>query len=108
MDRGQRFVLAIAIFIVIAMVIMIFLQNYILRGLFLVLDLVVLLRVLYQIMIPPERKRAKDGVCETRLVPELEVDADGTTRENLVPAKGRKAKRSVSVRLDDKRAKKDD
>ena len=107
MDRGQRFFVAIALFFLIGLIILLFIKNIFLQGLLLIFAFGALLRVLYEIAIPPERKRAPGQACETRIVPELEVDMDGTVRQGFAkPTKDRKARKAVSVKLDDKRSKK--
>jgi hypothetical protein len=109
MDRGQRFFVAIALFLLIAFIINLFINNIFVRGILLVFAFGALLRVLYQIAVPPERKRAKGHACEMRIVPELEVDMDGTVRQGVVPrTKCRKTRKAVRVKLDGKRSKKDD
>ena len=107
MDRGQRFFVAIALFILIAFIIMLFIKNIFLQGILLVFAFAALLTVLYDIVLPPERKRSLGQTCETRIVPELEVDMDGTVRQGFgKPTKNRKARKAVRVKLDDKRSKK--
>jgi hypothetical protein len=82
MDRGQRFVSAIAVFIFIAIVILVFIQNIYLKGILLVLDFGALLRVAYQIM-TPVREGKVVKVHKAKAVAELEVDMDGTVRQRI-------------------------
>lgn len=88
MDKGRQFFLAIVIFVVIAFIIFVFIQNFWLKTVFFVLDFGALLKVLYEMFRPPERKiRKKDRVYQTDIVAELEMDMDGTVRRNIVPAR---------------------
>jgi hypothetical protein len=83
MDRGKRFVSAIAVFILIAIVILVFIQNIYLKGILLVLDFGAVLRVLYQIATPREKEGKVVKVCNAKAVAELEVDMDGTVRQRI-------------------------
>jgi len=86
MDKGRQFFLAIVVFVMIAFVILILIKNFWSMTVFLVLDFVALLRVLYEIFRPPERKKRKK-VCQADMVAELEMNMDGTVRANMVPVK---------------------
>jgi hypothetical protein len=82
MDRGYKFVSALGVFMFIAIVILVFIQNTYLKGILLVLDFGALLRVVYQIMTPlREGKVVK--VHNAKAVAELEVDMDGTVRQRI-------------------------
>jgi len=85
MDKGRQFFLAIVVFVVIAFIIFVLIQNFWLKTVFLVLDFGALLRVLYEMFRPPEKKKRKKKVCQTDIVAELEMDMDGTVRRNIVP-----------------------
>jgi len=93
MDKGRQFFLAIVVFVVIAFIIFVLIQNFWLKTIFLILDFGALLRVLYEMFRPPERKTKKmDRVCQNDIVAELEMDMDGTVRKNLVPS-GKKVRK---------------
>jgi hypothetical protein len=95
MDRGQRFVSAIAVFICIAIVILVLIQNVFLKGILLVLDFGAVLRVLYQIVTPREKEGKVVKVCNDKAVAELEVDMDGAVRQGIGrPERRHKKKRA--------------
>ena len=88
MDKGRQFFLAIVVFVVIAFIIFVFIQDFWLKTVFFVLDFGALLKVLYEMFRPPERKKTKkDRVRQTDIVAELEMDMDGTVRRNIVAGK---------------------
>jgi uncharacterized membrane protein len=88
MDKGQQFFLAIVVFVVIAFIIFVLIQNFWLKTVFFILDFGALLRVLYEIARPPDRiKKKTKKVCQADMAAELEMNTDGTVTANMVPIK---------------------
>jgi hypothetical protein len=97
MDKGRQFFLAIVIFVIIAFVILMLIENFWLKTVLFIFDFGALLRVLYEIARPPGRKKKKaKKVCQADMVAELEMDMDGTVRTNLVPSKKKLKKKKDS------------
>ena len=106
MNKSQQFMAAILIFIFIAFVIYVLVQNFWLKTILFVLDFGALLRVLYSIAIPEERKKMKiiGTTCQADVVPELVVNPDGTVRiDAMHPQKKAKKRKAITVKVDRKK-----
>jgi hypothetical protein len=97
MDKGRQFFLAIVVFVIIAFIIFVLIQNFWLKTVFLVLDFGALLRVLYEMFRPPQKMKKKmERVCQDDIVAELEMDMDGTVKRNFVPASKKVKKKKAT------------
>jgi len=106
LNKSQQFMAAIIIFAFIAFVIYVLVQNFWLKTILFVLDFGALLRVLYSIAIPEERKKMKiiGSTCQATEVPELEVNPDGTiSRKDPGTQKNGGTGKNVVVRVDRKK-----